>query len=80
MSKPQTGPSVPHTTPRKQALAIGTDPAGFAGGVDMEGDAARAGHPSLPGFPSISGYKEQAPGVSGPGTVAHDTPFKLGGK
>lgn len=67
-------------TPRTRALEIGTDPAGFAGGVDMEGDAARAGHPSVPGLASISGYKEQAPAVVDQGSVLHQTPFTTGGK
>lgn len=51
-------------TPRTRAIEIGTDPAGFAGGVDMEGDPARAGHPALPGLP-VSTYKEQAPAIAG---------------
>lgn len=66
------------TTPRNRAISIGTDPAGFTGGVDMEGDAARAGHPSAPGLP-VGGYKEQDPAFKDAPSATPASPFTLGG-
>jgi hypothetical protein len=66
------------TTSRNRALEIGTQAAGFAGGVDMEGDASRAGYPSVAGMPGTGGYKEQAPAVGG-SPVDGPKPFTLGG-
>jgi hypothetical protein len=65
-------------TSRTQAEKMGVERSGFDGGVDMEGDAARAGHPSMPGLP-VDPYKEQAPSIASTNMPSdHETPFVLG--
>jgi hypothetical protein len=65
-------------TPRTQAEKMGTDSGGFDGEVDMEGNAARAGHPSMPGLP-VQPHKEQPPAVAGTNSASpSSTPFTLG--
>lgn len=59
-------------SPRKQALAMGTDPAGFQGGLEYD---AQAGVPVLPGMP-LGTYQSLPPQISSVGgAINTPTPF-----
>ncbi len=63
-------------SPRKRALEIGTDPAGFTGDVPYD---TQGGHPVTSEL-SEAVYEEQAPAVSAGGTTPiQSNPIKLGG-
>ena len=58
---------------RKRALEIGTERAGFQGGVGYD---ARAGVPMVSGVTTAGHYVEQPPMVGGPGgAINPPTPF-----
>ncbi len=58
---------------RNRALEIGTDRAGFQGGVEYD---AHAGVPKLPGVTTAGHYVEQPPMISSSGSpINTSTPF-----
>lgn len=74
------GPDVSHRTPRKRALEIGTQPAGFEGGLEICG---ACGHPVLAGV-AHGHYADNAPpaNIGGQAAQPQGSPFKdlKGGK
>ena len=69
------GPNVPHRTSRKRAIEIGTNPAGFKGGVDYNAQAGTTAALAKGTYHDPAEAARVRPG----GSQQLELPFTLGG-